>query len=416
MIGFIKKLFGGDAQSRLQKQKKLLATNDPKTLLALARDRKTHTEVLYFLARSEDPVIRRAVANNPAMPAQASALLALDTDTDVRMTLAARLVELLPALPADRQSQIYAYAVQALGMLAQDEVFKIRKALSTALRDYAKAPPPVVARLARDVEREIAEPILRFCVALEDEEMLDILSGHPEPWVISAIAARPEVSEAVSEAVVETQDAPGTAVLIGNSGAHLSVETLGRIVAQAQQYPEWHKPIAMRKELSVDLARQLAGFVNATILQVLEKRSDFDAATRQGVLDMVGRRIEYLHSSASGEKPEEKVLRLVKAGKLTPEVIQDALSWQERDFFILAIAYQSGIRPEIVRKMLSLNNAKPIIALCWRAKLPVRMCLDVQRFAGRLSPRDLLYPKGGTEYPLSLDEMKWQLEFFGIKS
>jgi uncharacterized protein (DUF2336 family) len=416
MFDFLKNIFRGNAQKRYAAQKKKLMTNDPAQLMALAQGRDTHAEILYFLARSEDPALRRAVANNPAMPAQATALLAQDNDVDVRMTLAARLVELLPGLPSDRQSQVYAYAVQALGMLAQDEVFKIRKALSTALRDYAKAPPPVVARLARDVEREIAEPILRFCVALEDSEMLDILSGHPEPWVISAIAGRPAVSIAVSDAVVKTNDVPGTEVLIGNSGAQLSVETLGKIIAQAQSHPQWHRPIAMRKELSVDMARQLAGFVNATILDVLQKRSDFDAATRQGVMDMVERRIEYLHDGAPDETPEDKVMRLIKAGRLTPEVMQDALAWQERDFFVLALAYQSGIRPEVVRKMLDVNNAKPIVALCWRAKLPVRMCLDVQRYGGRLAPQDLLYPKGGTEYPLTVAEMKWQLEFFGVKS
>lgn len=417
VFGFIKRLFGAkDGAQNYAAQKKRLQSGDPAELLALAQSSATQPEILYALARSEDAAVRRAVAQNPAMPAQASVLLAQDADTDVRTVLAARLVELLPGLPPERHSQIYAYAVQALGMLAQDEVFIIRKALSTALRDYAKAPPPVVARLARDVEREIAEPILRFCVALEDAEMLDILSGHPEPWVIGAIAARPDVSEAVSGAVAEKKDAAGTAVLLGNAGAHLSQDTLGQIIAQAPAYPEWHKPIAMRRELSVELARQLTGFVNAVILDVLKKRSDFDPATRQGVLDVVERRMRYLHSADPNEKPEDKVLRLVKAGQLTPEVIQDALAWQERAFFVLAMAYLSGVRPEVVEKMLSLNNAKAAVALCWRAKLPVRMCLDVQRHGARIPPKDLLYPKGGTQYPLSVDDMKWQLEFFGVKT
>jgi hypothetical protein len=58
---------------------------------------------------------------------------------------------------------------------------------------------------------------------------------------------------------------------------------------------------------------------------------------------------------------------------------------------------------------------KPIIALCWKAGISPRTCVDVQKLAGRLQPRELIYPKGGTDYPLSPADIRWQLEFFGVK-
>jgi len=411
MFGFFKKFFKRDAE-RYKLQRKRLAEGDAAEKEKLAKDPDTHPEILYFLAKSDDPQTRKNAAANVATPVQAATLLANDPDVDVRLALAARLADLLPGLDEDRHSQLYAYAVQALSALAQDEVFKVRRSLSTALRDYAKAPPTVVARLAKDVEREIAEPILRYCIALADEDMLELLSGHPAPWVVSAIAARPEVSEEVSHAVVETNDAPGTAVLISNSGARFSMETLQKIVTRARHNPEWHKPLALRKELTVDMTRELAGFVSETILDVLKKRSDLDAATRKGVVAIVERRIAYV--SGPNFSPEEKVERYVKEKRLTPEVVQDALAWQERDFAVLALAKLSGIPASTVNKMLG-AGPKPIVALCWKAQLPVRMCVDVQRLAGRLQPRELLYPKGGTDYPLSPADIAWQLEFFGVK-
>lgn len=339
-------------------------------------------------------------------------VLASDKDVDVRLALAARLVDLMPGLSPERHSQLYAYAVQALMALAQDEVFKVRHALATALRDYAKAPPSVVARLARDVEREIAEPVLRQCIALEDAELLDILSGHPEPWVVSAIAARPEVSEQVSDAVFETGDAPGTAVLLSNSGARISAATLQKIVDRAKLYPEWHRSLALRPELTVDISLQVAGFVSRAILDVLKERSDLDAPTRRGVADIVARRMAYVAEPELA--PDKKVALYAKEKRLTPEAVQDALAWQEREFALLALAKLSGIPPETVEKMVA-AGAKPIVALCWKAQMPVRMCVDVQRYAGRLQPKGLLYPRGGTDYPLSPDEIAWQLEFFGVK-
>ena len=415
MFGFFKKIFGGNKKKQYAEQRRALESGDPAKLKALAEGRDTNPEILYFLAKNGTPDTRRAVAVNPATPVHASTLLATDESVDVRTALAGRLVDLLPDLTAERYAQLYAYAVQALGMLAQDEVFKVRKALSTTLRDYAKAPPPVVARLARDVEREIAEPILRFCVALADEDMLDILKGHPDTWVVQAIAARPEVSESVSEAVFDTGDEPGTAVLIANPGARFSETTLQKIVDRARNVPEWHKPVALRRELSVDLARRLTGYVNATILDVLRKRSDFDAATRNGIAAVVQRRIEYQRDGAPKETPEQKIDRYVSAKRLTVDVLLDALSWQEVDFAMLSLARMSGIPVVTVRRMVA-AGPKPIVALCWKAGIKPRLCVDIQKLAGKLQPRELLYPKGGTDYPLSPADIRWQLEFFGVKT
>ncbi|MDE1153221.1 MAG: DUF2336 domain-containing protein [Micavibrio sp.] len=358
-----------------------------------------------------------ATATSPeGTPLSRAAEVANDPNVDVRLALVARLVKLMPGLAPDKHSQLYSYAVQALQALAQDEVLIVRRALSSALKDYAKAPPTVVARLARDVEREISEPILRFCVALDDDELLDILASHPEPWVISAIAGRPEVSENVSEAVVKTRDVPGTAVLIGNNNARLLPATLESIVEMARLHPDLHRPLAMRSDVTVDIARQLAGFVNEAILDVLKDRSDFDAPTRRGIVALVGRRMAFMADAAKSLSPEQKLAKYAAAKALTPELIQDALAWHEREFVILALAHLSHIPPEKVQQILGSGSAKAIVALSWKAQLPPRLSLDIQRIGGRIQPKDLLYPKGGTDYPLTQQEIAWQLEFFGVRT
>lgn len=335
-------------------------------------------------------------------------------DADIRIALADRLVKLLPAIETEAHSELYGFAVQALTALAQDEVLKVRRALSTALRDYAKAPPAVVARLARDVEREIAEPILRHCIALEDNVLLEILAGHPEPWAIAAIAARPTVSEKVTDAVFKAGDILGTALMIGNKGAQISRDTLQAIVDGARRHAEWQRPLALSPHLDIDLTRELTGFVSETILEVLKDRSDLDAATRLGVVSIVERRIAYTKNDGGQKTPADKVERFARDGRLTPELVHDALAWQERVFAVLAMAKMAGIPAETVERILG-AGAKPVVALCWKAGFPARMCVDVQRLAGRIQPKDLLYPKGGTDYPLTQDEIAWQLEFFGAK-
>lgn len=421
MIGWLKNILGGKKQAGAPAhlsdkvraaQREKLKSGQLQDLQELATDTATDPEILYYLARHDDASVRKSVATNKATPVQASAMLANDRDIDVRYALAARLVELLPELSEDKYSQIYAYTVQALGVLAQDEVIKIRQALSSALRDYAKAPPTVVARLARDVERVISEPILRFCVALADDDLLDILSQHPEPWMISAIAGRQSLSDDVSAAVFDTGDIDATTILLGNSGASLSAMTLQKIIERARAIPEWHQSVALRPELTVDLAQQLAGFVGEAVLTVLEKRSDLDAPTRHQIVDIVKRRLAY--QGGGREAPEDKLRRYVADNRLTPEVLHDAVVWQDWDFFYLAMGYRARIHPSVVKRMMNSGSAKPIITVCFCAGLPMRLCVEFQRLVGKLQPKSLIYARGGTDYPLTPTEMKWQLEFFGV--
>ena len=146
----IKLLGVRNAPADYDSQKQLAVSGKTRDRLALARDINTHKEILFYLAEHDpDEKVRKAVAQNIATPMQANTKLATDASVDVRMALAGQLVKLLPDLSVDTHSQLYAFAVQALGTLALDEVLKIRSALTSTLKDHAYAPPSVAAQLAR---------------------------------------------------------------------------------------------------------------------------------------------------------------------------------------------------------------------------------------------------------------------------
>ncbi len=412
MLGFLKKIFADEPVS-YEVQKRKLDSGEPQQLLELARSEKTLPEILYLLASNQSDDVRGAVAGNKSTPVHAASIIARDKNADVRLALASRVAGLLPSLTGPEHAQLYGFAVQALGTLVQDEVTQVRKALSDALRDYAKAPPDIVALLARDVEREVAEPILRFCVALADEELLDILSNHPASWVVNTIAERKYINETLANAIIDINDIPAISTLLKNPVAVIEPEKLSEIIERAREYPEWHRPIALRRELSAQLAHRLSGFVDKAILSVLEKRSDFDPETRQAVADIVKRRIAFSSETAT-EEAAARVERYAREKRLTPEAIQDAMMWHDAEFATLAIAYLSAIHPQVLRRMIETRKPKPVIAFCRKANLPVRMAVDVQRYLAKVPVKEIMYAKQGTDYPLTEDEVKWQLEFFGV--
>ncbi|GJL85105.1 MAG: hypothetical protein DHS20C02_08800 [Micavibrio sp.] len=402
---------------RYEREKELAETGDTKKRLTLAKNSKTHKEILYYLAEKDpDPMIRKAVAENKEMPLQASPVLAGDADEDVRMALARRLVDLLPGLTGEEHSQLYAFAVQSLGTLALDEVLKIRVALSSTLKDHAHTPPKIAGQLARDVEREVSEPILRFCAALSDDDLLDILKDHPASWAVQAVAGRDDVSEGVSVAVIKTKDVPGGSVLIGNEGAQMTESLLHMIVEMAKEFPEWQKPMATRSKLPVSVVKELAEFVDASVRDLLLQRSDFDEQMSEEIAAIFRRRVDYAtEEDGDGEGVEERLNKIVEEGRLNEETISDALAMRDKAFVNAAIARILGIDVAGVVKVFEMKAPKPIVAMAWKAGLSMRMALQLQKEIGHIQPKDLLYPKDGTDYPLSEDDLNWQLEFLGLK-
>lgn len=401
---------------RYEREKRDAVSPDIRKRMTLARSSKTHQEILYYLAEKDpDPGVRRAVVENAAMPVPASAVLAIDRSVDVRMALARRLVDLLPDVSRDTQSQIYAYAAQALATLALDQVLNIRKALSSALKDHANCPPKVAGQLARDVEREVAEPVLRFCAALSDEDIVEILKGHPAAWAVTAVAARERLSAPLAQAVIDTECYPAGAVLIRNEGALINDMLLEQIVERARTLPEWHKPIAMRKNLTPAAVRALAEFVDSSIRDILTSRGDLDPQTAEEVSAVFRRRLEF--SAKGGDDKESiasRVARLAAAGSLTEDVIADALGMQDRAFVLGALAHLARAESSDIGKILDMRAPKPIVALCWKAGMSMRLALALQKGIGQVAPREILYPRNGTDFPMSEEDMRWQIEFLGL--
>lgn len=386
-----------------------------KDRLDLAKDAYTNKEILYYLAESDpEEKVRRAVVDNISMPPQVSPVLAIDPSQDVRLALAGRLVDLLPDVSKEKQSQLYAYVVQALGTLALDEVLKIRKALSSTLQDHAFTPPKIAGQLARDVEREVSEPILRFCAALSDEDLLDILKSHPEGWVVQAIATRVCVSEDVSEAVIEAQDRPAGAELIRNEGANLTERILGYIVEKSREFPEWQKPIALRNGLPASIVTALAEFVDSSVRDLLLARGDFDEETTHEIAEIFRRRVDLVSEEVDQQSVEERLSRALKEGRLNEDLIADAIGMRDYELAYGALAHLSKIAMDKVQAAVESRSAKAIISICWKAKVSMRVALQLQKEAAHIKPKDLIYPREGSDYPLPEKDMKWQLDFLGV--
>ncbi|MFC7333757.1 DUF2336 domain-containing protein [Rhodocista pekingensis] len=412
--------------------KRLATSPDAVERRFVAGRAETRPEILYFLAADQSAEVRREIARNTSTPRQADLLLAADPDEGVRSSLAAKIASLVPHLPAEKVGQLEKLTLEVLETLARDQAVTVRRVLAETLKDQPGAPAQVVQQLARDLELSVSGPVLRHSPILTDEDLLQIIRAQPLDGALVAIAERAGLSGDVADAVARTDSEGAVAALLANHSAQIREETLDRIIEMAPRHEPWHGPLVRRPTLPPRAAARIAGFVNDQLLKVLQARPDLPEETRAAVSEAVRRRLPGLSAPAAApragtaealhdeeeepkERPGDRARRLHAAGVLDEEVISDALSMGDRGFVLTALSLRAGIPLDTVDKIVGGQSPRGVTAVCWRAKLGMRFARQVQLRLAMIPPSAVMNAKDGTDYPMTEAEMKWQLEFFGVK-
>lgn len=416
----------GKGRITYEDAKALAAHQDPQVRLAVAKRQDVPPEILYYLAEDGAAEVRLAVAHNMAAPRQADVVLARDADTTVRTGLAGKIARLAPGLSADEKDKIRRSTHEALEILARDQITVVRQVLAEALKDVADAPADIIKILAQDAEIAVAGPILEHSPVLTDEDLLEIIEGGPAKGGLAAISRRAHVSETVADAVVHTDDVDAIADLLSNPSAQIREETLDNLIERSTDVTLWQAPLVGRPKLPAKAATRLAQLLADNLLDVLQQRTDLDAQTLAAVKSVVHQRLGAAEARPAEGAPEpagpvdflkiepplEMARRLHAAGKLDAKVIAKALQASDHSFVFAALVVRANIDIKTARTIFNEKSAKGVVAMVWKAGLPMKLAVQVQQRLARIAPSDVVMPVMETEYPLGDDEMNWQLEFY----
>lgn len=408
-----------------EQSKKLLRDSDPKIRRALARHPGTRPEVLYYLAEDSNNDVRLEIAINERTPRQADLLLADDGDDAIRTALASKIAKLTPALPDKDRGALYDYTMQVLERLAQDQVVRVRQIMAEALKDVADAPHSVIQRLASDAELVVAGPVLRFSPVLTDTDLLAIINagaaqGRAAQGKLAAISERRNVSENVADAIVDKGDDETVAVLLANGTAQIREETLDSLAARSEKVVSWHAPLVARPALSMRSARILAGFVAEHLLAKLQAREDLAAATLEAVAEVVAERLGESDGKpdvvdpewAQDDVTEEEIAALKKSGALTEAAIVESLEAGRRRFVEAALAGLAGVPREAAARIVAQRSGKALVALAWKAGMSTDVIGPLQVQLMGLPPSKIVVADDPDLWPMSEEDMDWQLDFF----
>ena len=389
-------------------------TREAQAVLAGRSD--AEPDVLHYMAVHGAAATRKAVAANLCAGPATNRLLADDSDAEVRAELAVKIARLLPGLSESENAHLFSLTVETLESLARDAAVNVRAVLADQIKRLDCVPHHVVMHLAQDAETMVAAPILEYSPLLSDTDLIEIIACARTNEALAAVSRRHPVSEDVSAAIVKSLDIPAVAALLVNPDARVRKETLDHIVEAAEEVSDWHVPLILRAELSARAIRRIAGFVGAALIERLAARHDLSDATRQHLSRELRARLaeQGAAAPAPGARPADMVATARAAGKLDGLFVEQAAQAGNRELVALALSELSGVPDAKVRKILAAHSAKPVTALVWHSHLPMRTAFKIQSHVMRLPAHELLPARGGVNFPLSKEEMRWHLSYFDI--
>ncbi|RZJ47338.1 MAG: DUF2336 domain-containing protein [Brevundimonas sp.] len=295
--------------------------------------------------------------------------LAEEGSSEKRRALLRELTEHFFGSPARSATEDTLYGA-VLAKLADDMELAVRAELSDRFASTPDAPHALIRRLAND-EAAVAGAVLAHSPVLTDEDLLGVVRNHGQDH-LRAVSARPSVSEAVSDVIVERGDDETLGTLLRNDGARLSRKASETAVERARTNPALHDATVSRVGLPADLLNDMYFVVEARLRnQILEQNARMDPALLDAAL-AAGRARVATHDGALPADYSEclaYVEELKAAGQLTPQMLARFLRSGSRTSFLIALAQLADIDFHTARQIVDRRELDALAVVCKAADL-----------------------------------------------
>ncbi len=215
----------------------------------------------------------------------------------------------------------------------------------------------------------------------------------------------------MSDAIAATADTAAIRALLANGSAAIRESTLDSLIDRAVGQPAWHEPLVRRPTLPIHAARALSEIVAAHLLEVLRARTDLDPALA------VELRLRVAGRLAANTPPDNDVVlmeaarALNAAGGLGEPALLAAFRAGELRRAAAMLAVAAGVGLDAIDRASRLRSAKAFVSLVWKANFGMHVAAAIQATIGQISPAAILPAAAGSGFPLSPEEMRWQMEF-----
>lgn|GEM_PF-2567926 len=259
-------------------------------------------------------------------------------------------------------SRIYPRLGMALKRRLSERTAQMTEPLLYLTRDLARDVPPV------------AEPLLLEGVHVPEAvliEAADVSAKHR-----ALLALREEVSPALAETIIRHDDEDAVYLLLANPGSKLPPRAIEMAVRSASGRESWHRPLVLRRELTVWTASLLFWWVDHELRQTLVRFHLADTA-------LPALTIEETLGREAGERDGglAPLMRFfAPLPLLTEEHLEHVRRVQEEtgtEAFLTRLAEWTGLRLETLSRIFADEGGEPAAVLTRALGLPFSAALDL---------------------------------------
>ena len=262
----------------------------------------------------------------------------------------------------------HALMTDILCKLIRDVEMRVRRELSERLAQRENAPLEIVKLLAND-EIEVARPVLVTSCVLRDVDLVEIVRHRTQQHQLS-IAMRREVSEFVSEALVEAGNADVIKALLDNPNAQISEATLEYLVDESRRVDSYQEPLVRRSDLSPELARRMCLGVGAALRSYILDNYDIDPTELDDLLeDVTTDTVQTLPLPDSRADEQDDAAgrlarRLAEEERLTPDMLVKTLRQGEITLFEAMFAQMTRLRRRLMGRLIYEPGGEGLVIAC----------------------------------------------------
>jgi uncharacterized protein (DUF2336 family) len=308
--------------------------------------------------------------------------LLADTSAEARADTAAKIAGSFNARTlTDSERRL---AEDIFRIMMHDAEERVRRALSLHLKSCPDVPKDVALKLARDVET-VAVPMLKYSDILTDEDLIEIVQSQGTGHQV-AIASRAKVSEAVSEALVETKSAVVVETLVANDGAEISENSLKSVVDAFGDNESVQDKLAHRAKLPITVAERLMARASENLRHYLTSRPEM-TAEQADMIALQSRERALLGLAGDYDMGDVELLvrHLQRNQRLTASILLRAMCMGDLRFFEAGLAQLSGVPLVNTRILIHDSGKLGFRAVYERASLPkqlfqaFRVAVEIER-------------------------------------
>lgn len=265
-----------------------------------------------------------------------------------------------------------------------------RAELSRRIAPFAHAPHGLVRGLALDPDIEIAGPILLQSPVLDESDLLAVARVHGQSH-LQAIASRRDLSEAVTDVLVERGDRDVVRTVAANDTARLSRAAFRRLIARVRGDDELQEVVGTRADLPEELFPALiAQATEAVARRLTAARADIDAGRARTAALRAGDIV----TAQMLNDPEltsalDEMTQLRDIGKLNERVLRDYARRGQPRHVLVGLSLICDLGVAATQRLMTLDNTEPLLVVAKSANLSWITVRELLRFEGPSADKKL---------------------------